>query len=154
MDFTNSLRRGSLALLFTVASSSCAEPTAAAARPIVGCYRLQSSLLPGTSPAIPPLPDTVRLFDARGVMALETGRALLRAWPDSQRTAYRWAWWEIATPDTLTLVFSTGFDGARLAMRPSGDGFGGPVATFSDVEPTPAIVAMARLRPIACAGAG
>jgi hypothetical protein len=148
-----SLRRRSLILSVSIATIACADSITAAARPIAGCYRLQSSPLPGASISLAPLPDTVRLFDARGQLALEDGRALLRAWPDSQRTGYRWSWWEVASPDTLTLVFSRGFDGARLALRPAGDGFYGEMATFSDVEPALSRVALARLTPIVCAGA-
>lgn len=147
-----SLRSRSLTLLVTLALAGCAEPTTAAPRPVAGCYRLEASPLAGASIAFAPLPDTIRLLDVRGDVALESGRALLRAWPDSLRTAYRWSWWEIATPDTLTLVFSTAFDGARLALRPADEGFGGTMAVFSYVAPTPVRVALARLRPVACAG--
>ena len=95
-------------------------------------------------------PVTVRLLDARGEVALESGHPLVRAWPDSMRTLYQWSWWEIARPDTLRLVFTSGFAGAQLALRPAGDGFTGTMSTFSDVDPAPVAGAIARLRPVAC----
>lgn len=153
MHLVRTLRRRSVPLLITLIALGCAEPIAATARPVAGCYRLEISPLSGAPLPVAPLPDTVRLFEARGVAALEDGRALLRAWPDSLRTAYRWSWWEIAKPDTLTLVFTTGFDGARIALRPTSHGFGGLVFSFSDVDPAPPSGALARLRPVACAQA-
>lgn len=153
MHLARALRRRSVPHMIMLSALGCAEPVAPTARPVAGCYRLEITPLSGASLPVAPLPDSVRLFDDRGIGTLEDGRALLRAWPDSLRTAYRWSWWEIAKPDTLKLVFTTGFDGARMALRPTSHGFGGLVYAFSDVEPAPPSGAIARLRPIACANA-
>lgn len=154
MHFATPLRRRSVPFIVAIAALGCAERVTAGARPIAGCYHLESFPVAGASVPVAPLPDTVRLFDARGDEAHEEGRALLRAWPDSLRTDYRWSWWEIAMPDTLTLVFTTGHAGARIALRPTTDGFSGAMSTFSDVEPVPSRGGLARLRSIVCGAAG
>ena len=136
-----------------VAALACGDMPIEARRPLAGCYHLHTNVPAGTVGEVDALPDSVRLYDVRGVASLEAGRAIVRAWPDSARTMYAWSWWEVATPDTLTLVFSTGFSGVRLALRPwGGDGyFVGSIVPFTDAHGVPPAGSRAWIEPITCA---
>lgn len=145
---SRTLRRCSASLI-AVAAAACAGNPLSPARPVAGCYRMVA-VSTGSAPELEALPDSVRLYPTRGISSLESGQAVLRAWPDSARSAYAWSWWTIAAPDTLTLVFSTGFSGVRVALRPRDGGFAGSAAAFSDAQPAPLAEARAWLTPIAC----
>jgi hypothetical protein len=146
---SRSLRRCSAYLILVVAAACSGHPTQPA-RPLAGCYRLATGVPDDTTSALDALPDSVRLFATRGVASLEAGQSVVRAWPDTARTGYAWSWWTVAAPDTLTLVFSTGFSGVRIALRPRDTGFAGAAAAFSDALPAPLATARAWLSPIAC----
>jgi len=144
------LRRRTVILFLLLATvAACGEAPTAPARAVAGCYALTLSRWAGDASEIGALPDSVRLLDVRGASALEVGRTLLRAYPDSSRSHFRWAWWEPVTPDTLRIIFSTGYTGARLELRPEGAGFAGRVTAFVDYGADPA-TATARLTPFAC----
>lgn len=99
-----------------------------------------------------PLPDSVRLLDVAGAEAAEAGRPLLRAYPDSLRTGYRWAWWQVEAPDTLTLVFSSDAGRVRLLLRPKGAGFGGLLTVQDGGVYAETATSWATLTPLPCEG--
>lgn len=138
-----------LLIVFAGAAVACADSALAPVREVAGCYAVTRTPWLGDASEVGPLPDSIRLYDVPGTNGLEDGRNILRAHPDSSRMNFRWAWWQVAAPDTLILIFSTGFTGARAYLRPEGADYVGRMASFVDYSSDSA-VAMVRLAPIAC----
>lgn len=154
MPHISALRRcgGFIFIAMLVTAAACARDITGPLQPLTGCYALETSAWSGGESPVAGLPDTVQLLATRGMSAPEAGHALVRAYPDSLWTPYRWSWWEVAAPDTLKLVFSTGTAGVRLTLRPDGERFTGRAVTFTDDLASAPGAAYARLRPIGCSG--
>lgn len=153
MHHITALRRcgGFIFMAAIVTAAACARDATGPLQPLAGCYALETSAWSGGESPLAGLPERVQLLATRGRLAPEAGHGLVRAYPDSLWTPYRWSWWEVAAPDTLKLVFSTGAAGVRLALRPDGERFSGTAVTFTDDLARSPGTAYARLRPMSCA---
>ena len=144
--------RLAIAITLCATAVACADATTAPVRTLAGCYRLQMGGWRESASLVAPLPDSVRLLTVQGTDAAEAGRSLVRAYPDSLRTGFRWAWWQVTAPDTLTLEFTSDAGGARVVLRPQGEGFGGSLATRAGATSEEAVAAWATLTPLRCDG--
>jgi hypothetical protein len=133
-----------LAALLVACHGTPTQPTSVAPESVSGCYQLTLGPWTGAHEAENP-PAVVLLLDSVGTFLLEAGRTLVRPSPvDTNAFAYM-AWWARPAPDSLAVVFTTGYVGIRLALSWRGSQWVGRADAFTDVQPSIEATASAAL---------
>jgi hypothetical protein len=108
-----------------------------------GCYAFRtltwSREMPDWAVPLHTPPDTFRLHEVRGTESLESGAPLARPrLPPPEWGGFPSAHWQAHGTDSATVVWTNGFTGAVLVLRPTDGGFTGAVRWINDAVGTTA----------------
>lgn len=116
----------------------------------VGCYSLALEAWdPPLDQALPALPGVVELKAELGTNVLEADRRLARPNPDDGIGVYAFSWWEPLRGDSVSMVWSTGFEGVALRLKREDQGLRGYAEPFFD-RPGQQSKAKARMERVEC----
>ena len=132
------------ALLLLGCDHNPARPRPVSPELVAGCYALT---LGGWTAAheAPAPPAVIVLLDSIGTDLLEAGTTLVRPSPVDTNSFGYLAWWTRPVPDSLTVVFTTGFVGVELRLAWTGTAWAGQASAFTDVAPPVQATAAASL---------
>jgi hypothetical protein len=137
-------------LAWLVACTDSSGPSTPPPASVLGCYDLTVSTWSGLHESPDP-PPVVILTDSIGSYLLESGRPLVRPWPDPAAMPFDMAWWERPSEGRLNLVFTQGgFIGIRIGLQWAGSRWSGQAEAFTDVAPPVEATTLALLVPTPC----
>ena len=117
------------------------EAVSATPQSVAGCYALSigkwspTIALGEDSKDVAP-PAVVRLFTTPGRGDLEGQGMLVRPARSSRPSIHRGSFWFVEE-DRVVVVWTTGFSGLRMSLRPSPTGLEGEAESFWDVDRPP-----------------
>lgn len=148
-------RRGKTRKPATRATRAASRQAVASAPPgFVGCWALAlSPWTPaaelGTDSVFITPPARIELTADSSIDARPTG-LVVRPAPGTRATIHRFVYWERLGPDSLRIVFSTGFSGVLMRLARSGETLRGSARTFWDAQ-RPVQTSAVTATPIPCA---
>jgi len=118
-----------------------AEAALPAPESLQGCFKLKMSpwrpdLHLGRDSAYITPPRAIQLFAEQGTKSIETNGYVLRPAPGARPSIHKASYWRIKGPEGVELVWSTGFSGLTMLLRPEGQNLRGQARTSWDFNRT------------------
>jgi len=125
----------------TVQAAARTEPDPLAPENIQGCYKLHMSpwrpdLHLGEDSVFIAPPRAIQLFAERGTKGFETNGYVVRPAPGFKPTIHRGSYWQPKAPDAIQVVWTTGFSGLSMVLKPEGQNLRGTAKTSWDFNRT------------------
>jgi hypothetical protein len=104
---------------------------------VAGCYTLTLSTwrpnmnLGGDEIFATP-PPVIQMFTARGKQGFESDGFIVRPMRGTPASIHRSSYWEPLGPDSIEIIWTTGFSGLTMNLIKQSDGFRGTAKTFWD----------------------